>query len=270
MFLTKKSIVKIAILAFCTLLLGTACVVLTFVLEDIGLDAPALLSLGVAAYGLSILSVFWGSYAEGKGKLINLGNQLVFKELRPADFVNQYNFIRNGKDLVVAKPSFEVLQLVAVAYEVLDDPDNLFETVNTLICLAKEKKRPYANLFKASELYQYGKIEEAEALFYEAQTHKLNALDKAFVDAIMKTDRAMAMGDYKTAEVRCLEILDSKYMQNNKLALLQAHDGLGQIYEKLQDNEKAILHYQYCLVNGGETAIRKKAAKKLEELKTAV
>ncbi len=267
MFLTKKSILKISALAICNFLLGSTIIISMHLLESIGIDAPALLSLAVIAYGLCLLTALAGYYGEGKGNLINLGFKLVLKELRPADFINHYNLLRNSEDLVVAKPSIEVLQLVAIAYDALDDRENALAAADEMIAAAKDKKKPFAKLFKASYLYTYGQTEAAETLLFEAKEQKLDMMGKVLFNAIRKGDRAAAMGDYKVAEAFCLETLAHTNPRKDQLVQLETHDALGEIYEKLQDNEKAIMHYQYCVVNGGETAIRKNAAKKLEELK---
>lgn len=45
-----------------------------------------------------------------------------------------------------------------------------------------------------------------------------------------------------------------------------AHYNLGEICEKLNRNEDAVSYYQYCVINGGETAIKKSAIEKLQSL----
>ena len=267
MFLTKKSILKILVITICYFLLGSICGIAYRCLQIIGISVPFLNVLSLIVYGMCVLIILVGGYGEGKGNLINLGNKLVLKELRPADFINHYISLKNANDLMVASPSAEVLQLVVLAYNALEDRENALATIDEMIAVAKNKKKPFAKLLKASLLYDYGETEEAEALFFEAKEQKLDMLGKYLADAILKSDRAMALGDYMVAETFFLETLAHTHPKRDKLARLATNKSLGDLYLELQDNEKAIMHYQYCVVNGGETAIRKNSAKKLEELK---
>ena len=77
MFLTKKSVRKILIMAICYFILGSIAIFLWSVFNNMGINENFLLILGIIVYLLCILMIFWGRYAEGKGKLINLGNKLV-------------------------------------------------------------------------------------------------------------------------------------------------------------------------------------------------
>ena len=115
-------------------------------------------------------------------------------------------------------------------------------------------------------MFSCGRIEEAETLFNEVQQHKLDMICCGLVDAILKSDRAMAMGDYKTVEMNYLKVLERAFPKPDNLGKLVTHYGLGEVYEKLQDNNKAIFHYQYCADFGGETAIKQSAIEKLQYL----
>lgn len=133
-----------------------------------------------------------------------------------------------------------------------------------------EKKRSFANLIKVSYLFSYDIKDEAENIFNETQKLKLSFMCKALTDAILKSDRAMVMGDYKTAELYYLTMLEQAFPKLDNLGKLIAHYKLGEVYEKLQDNEKAVFYYKYCANHGGETAIRlsaKSAIERIQELK---
>ena len=108
-----------------------------------GINENFLLILGIIVYLLCILMIFWGRYAEGKGKLINLGNKLVRNELKPAEFILHYESLKNSNDLVIKKSSVEVLQLVAIAYDSLDDKENVLVTVDEMIDIADDKKKAF-------------------------------------------------------------------------------------------------------------------------------
>ena len=116
-------------------------------------------------------------------------------------------------------------------------------------------------------MFSYDKNEEAELLFNEAQRQKLDFMCQSLVDAIFKSDRAMVIGDYKTVETYNLKMLERTFPKLDNLGQLVVHYKLGEVYEKIQNKEKAVSHYQYCATYGGETAIKKSATEKLQELK---
>ncbi len=266
MFLTKKSFKKTLILTIAYFLLGNICVIFSLLFYAMGAPAEPLFVLGIIVYILCGL-VFWaGRFAEGKGKLINLGNKLVRKELRPAEFIDHYIALKNAPDLVVKKPDVDVLALVAVAYDCMNDQENVLATVEEMVAVAPEKKKAYANLWKVSYMFSYGKKDEAEKLFIETQKMKLNMMSKVLADGIMKGDRAMAMGDYQMVEINNLQLLERGFPKLDPLGKLIAHYILGEVYEKMQDPEKAVFYYQYCAAHGGETAIKNSAIERLQNL----
>lgn len=266
MLLTKKGLRKIIILAICYFILGSSCVIAGIFFANLGSDDRVLFLLGAVTYILGVLFVFLGRYVEGKGRLINLGNKLVRNELKPAQFIYAYTLLRNSDDLVICKPSVELLQLLAIAYNSLDDTEACLATVEEMIAAADEKKKIYATLIKASFLFDCGKIQEAELLFTQAQNGKLDLMSTALADAILKSDRAMAMGDYKMAEMYNVKMLAQTFPKPDNLSVLIVHYNLGEIYEKTQEVEKAISHYQYCADHGGETEIKRSATQKLQSI----
>ena len=267
MFLTKKGFRKILIMAICYCILASIAIFLWAFLNSMGIKENFLLMLGIIVYLLCVLIIFWGRYAEGKGKLVNLGNKLVRNELKPAEFIREYEALKKSSDLVTNKPSIEVLQLVAIAYDSLDDRENALVTVDEMIDIADDKKKAFSNLIKCSFLFSYGNFEDAENLFNEIQKQKLDIMCIGLVDAILKSDRAMAMGDYKTVEAYNLKLLECSFPKLDNLGKLVVHYKLGEVYEKLQDNSKAATYYQYCADFGGETAIKKSAIEKLQHIK---
>jgi len=267
MFLTKKSFRKILIMAICYLTLGVLNIALAIFFENLGIESTLLLWLGSICLVLCIFFAFWGRYAEGKGKLINLGNRLVRKELKPAEFIKEYEALKNSQDLVIKKPDFEILHLVATAYASLDDMENELATVQEMISISGEKKKNFAKLLKVACLFSYREKEAAEKLFNEICQVKLDVMSNTLAQIIHKTDRAIAFEDYKTAKEYWLKTLERKLPKLDKLGELIAHYNLGEIYEKQQDNEKAASHYRYCVNFGGETAIKLSAKEKLNSLK---
>lgn len=264
MFLTKKSFRKILVITVCYFLLSSISIVTWAIFNSMEIHEYFLLILGILAYLLCGLMAFVGRYAEGKGKLIKLGNKLVRNELKPAEFLNEYAILRNSNDLILAKPSIEVLQLVAAAYDSLDQGENALATVDEMISVASEKKKAFAKLFKVSLMFSHGQNEEAEALFNETQKQKLDIISTGFVDGILKNDRAMVMGDYKTVEMYNSSMLQQTFPRLDPLGKLVVHYRLGEVYEKLQEPDKASAYYRYCAEFGGETAIKTAAVKKLQ------
>ena len=135
-----------------------------------------------------------------------------------------------------------------------------------MISVASVKKKTFAKLIKCSFLFSYDMIDEAEAIFTETRTSKQNFICQALSDAIFKSDRAMAMGDYKTVEAHNLKTLSQTFPKLDNLSRLILHYKLGEVYDKLQSYEKAIPHYKYCIDNGGETAIKESAKSALDRL----
>lgn len=265
MFLSKKGLLKIFVVAISWFLVACFCVLSYNYLLNMGVKIKFLLILGIISYLICCISIFWGRYAEGKGILINLGNTLVRKELKPAEFIKEYETLKNSTDLVIKKPSVDVLLLVATAYDVLNDRENVLKTVDEMLAVAGKKKKAYVNLIKTSFLFSYDRKEEAESLFIETQQAKLDFMCKSLTDNILKTDRAMAMGDYKIAEAENLRLLEQTFPKLDNLGKLIVHYQLGEVYEKLNDNEKAVLHYQYCVNHGRETAIKQSAKAAIEK-----
>lgn len=266
MFLTKKGVLKIVIMAVCYFAIGSFCIVAGIILAILDANANFLFILGAVCYGFCPIIVVWGRYAEGKGKLINLGNKLVRNELKPNEFIKEYQRLKDSTELVVNKPSIEILHLVAIAYDSLGDRENCLSVVEEMVSFASDKKKTFAKLIKCSFLFSYDMTDEAETIFTEARASKQSFICQALMDAIFKSDRAMAMGDYKTVEAHNLKMLSQTFPKLDNLSRLMLHYELGEVYDKLQSYEKAIPCYKYCIDNGGETAIKESAKSALDRL----
>ena len=266
MLLTKKGLWKIIFAVICFFVTGSFCLFFGFVFVKMELDAKPLFILSALSYVNCPLVALWGLYAEGKGKYLDTGNRLLQREVRPTEFIRQYNDLKNSPELVINKPSIQLLQLVAISYDVMDDEENGLATLEEMISAANEKKKAYVMLIKVSFLYSYGRIGEADKLWCEIGTMKLNSFCRMLMDSVFKSDRAMAMGDYKTVEAYCLRVLSAVYPKHNNLSKLIHHYKLGEVYEKMQDTQRAAEHYRYCARYGSETAIRANAEAALERI----
>ena len=253
-------------MALCYFALGSFCIAGALFFANLGENSKLLFVLGAICYSLCPFIALWGRYAEGKGKLLHLGNKLLRTELKPNEFIKQYQEIRNSAELVIGKPSYEVLMLVAMAYDCLDERENCLVTADEMIAAAPDKKKTFAKLLKCSFLFSYDRIDEAEAIVSEARSSKLNFMSQALLDTIGKSDRAMAIGDYKTVEAYNLKTLSQTVPKLDPLTKLILHYKLGEVYEKQEEREKAIFYYQYAVEHAGETAIKEAAQSALERL----
>ena len=148
MFLSTKGFWKIRIMAICYFILGAFLIVIASICALIGLEYKLALILGIFMFLMIAPIICFGRYVEGKGKLINMGNKLVRNDLKPAEFINEYNTLKNSTNLMINKPSFEVLHLLAVAYESLRDYENTITIVNEMIEIAPKKKKTIRNVHK--------------------------------------------------------------------------------------------------------------------------
>ena len=269
MFLSRKRLARVLLWPICYISIGGICLWLGMRFSALGVGVGSLFTVGAIACVLGVLIIPVSYYNESKAKVINLGNKLVCHELRPAEFINVYEALRKSEDLLVNRPSIDILQLAAIAYDASGDRENSLATVDELVAVAGEKKKTYANLIKVSFLFGNGKADEAEKLFAQTQKNQLDIMCKTLSDAIMKSDRAMAMGDYKIVEAFALQRLSQSVPKLHNLGKLVTHYQLAEVYEKMQDPVKAATHYQYCVSNGGETALKASAGAALERLQCA-
>lgn len=266
MFLTRKALQKIRLLTGAYYILGALCLIVSSAFAFLCIESKFLVILGIVSLLLGVLSRTIGRYSEGKGKLINSGNKLVFQQLCPAEFIHLYEEKRNSSENVISKPDFDVLQLVATAYDALGDTEHELETLEEMLSIASEKKKSLVNLLKAAALFGIGKIEEADRLFCQMQNEKMDLITKATFDMILKSDRAMALGDYSIAEIYNKQMLIKTFPKNTPLALLYIHFSLAKIYYITERFSEAKPHCKYCVENGGETAIKLEAANMLNDL----
>lgn len=266
MFLTKQGRTKTVIMPIAFFILGIICFLFAFCSslgEFVSMMFYCLFGLSFFCF---LFFIFQGKSAEGEAKYFSKWNDLVSKKLRPLDCIKEYESLRNSPDLVVNAPTFNILSLIAVAYSSLDEREKCFATLDEMVEVAPTKKKTYAILTKASYLFSDGRRDEAEEIINEYKDKKLDFMSNALLDGIMKLDRARAMGDYQAVEIYCLRLLERSFPKLENLSKLNVHFTLGDTYEKMHDTEKAIFHYQYCVSNGGETAMRVNAKARIESL----
>lgn len=265
MLLTYKSFWKIIALCLGYFFLGSVSIALS-VVTLVNTPDLTLFWLGIVLYALCPVFFFWLRAAEGKGKPLSRAYKLMRRDLRPAAFLAEYEALKNSPNLMICRPSVDLLQAVAVAEHLLGHADRALDVVEQMIATAPKKKLNYAKMVKVSFLFDAGRAEEAEALFFELRREKLDLLTQALANAIMVGDRAKAIGDYKTYEESRLRQLGSTFPKLDNLGRLVLHFGLAEVYEKQGKLDAATEHYRYAAENGGETAIREDAAAALARL----
>ena len=266
MLLTRKGLWKCIIFTAIYFILGSIAMA-AGILSLLILFDPNLLFLGLFCYLCCPLVYFYIRYREGKAKLIRKGYDLIHRKLKPAEFIRYYQDLRYNCDLVIDRADMEVLNVLVLAYDLLDRREEALATADEAIAVAPEKKKKAAKLLKVSLLFCYGMTEEAEAQFSVLREGKLDLVCTGIVDMIMKSDRAIAMGDYKTAECYYQNQLSNAFPKPTNAVKHVDHYWLGVVYEKMQEPEKAVPHYRYCLEHGGETAIKVAAATALDRLR---
>lgn len=256
MFLSRKALEKIRFLAGAYFLLGVLCLVAFAVFQSLQAGGMVLLLLGVICFVCGFLSYMAGRYTEGKGNLINSGNKLVFHELRPGEFIRIYEEKRDYPDNVISTPDYDVLQLLVTAYDALGDPDSALEVLEQMGAIAPEKKKIHVKLLKTGLLFSIGRVDEAGLLYAEVVSSDMDMITKALLDVVMRSDRAMALGDYATSEGYYLQALRAPFPRNTPLSILYAHFALAKIYVATGRAEEAKIHLNYCIQNGGDTNIK--------------
>ena len=258
MYLTNKQRRKIRLLTGAYIAIG-AISLLAFIVFGPYNEDLTLLILGLLMLLLSPVIYKVGRYGEGQAKLINKGNKLVLGQLRPAEFLQIYEETRNNPDNVVAEPKFDVLQMVLLAYDVLGKTEEALDTLALMATVVPEKKRHLLKGLQASLLYANGKVEQAEKLYTELLNTKLDIMAAAVMNALTNADRAMARGDFATAEAYFNRTLTQAFPKPNPLGVVQTHFNLATIYLKTDRTEEAKTHLDYCIAHGGETFFQSQA-----------
>jgi len=267
-FLTKKAIVKIIVIVCIYEALGVFLLSAAFsayTSGERGIFVPFLV-IGCFLIPFGALTAAVGRYSEGKGKLLLKGRRLVLQELRPAAFITLYRETSASPNLVVAHPDPDILEMLFTAYGAAGDEQSQLAALEEMLATAPEKKRKKYLLFRSAYLYAAGRTEEAEQIYSAVTAQKLSLQEAAIADAVLKSDRAMAFGDWTTAENYIKARLAASFPPKTPYEILSFRFALAQVLLKSGRPEKAAPHLAYCAENGGETAIRSKAAALLQTL----
>ena len=260
MFLTKKSLRKIRLLVGADLLVAAFSFLSAIVFALLEMEYLTLVLIGCLCLVLAFLSYKTGHYAESKGKLIAEGNKLLTQELRPNEFIRLYEEKSTDQTNVITKPDSDVLQLLLTAYDVMGEQNRALEIAEQLLTIAPTRKLNIVKILKCSLLFNTDRTDEAENLYREVINGEMDMITKNVADILMKTDRALSLGDYTTAECYFNQSLTQKFPKPTPLSKLSAHYHLAKICYKTGRTEEAEEHRKYCIENGGETGMQREAA----------
>jgi len=266
MFITKKALRRMKIMVGIFLGIGVFFLLIAGLFACLDIEYTQVLVLAVVECLLALL-FFWASrHSEGKGQLINKGNKLVLYDLRPADFVRLYEEKRDCPDNVIAKPDFDVLHMLLLAYDALGDEARVLDTLEQMDAIAPIERKNYVKVLKSSTLFEQGKIEAAQVLYDEVLHGKMDFVTKTAMDSLTKCVRAIAIGEYDTAENYLTENLAVKSPKGTPLSVLVKKFHLAKIYCMTQQTDKAKIYLNYCIENGGETGIKAEAKNMYDQL----
>ncbi len=265
MFLTRKALKKIKLLVGVYCGLGAFCLIMSIVFVCLNMEIKFLIILGVLALFLGFVFNKFGRYAEGKGKLLNLGNKLVLHQLRPAEFVRLYEQARDCPDNVVSLPDFDVLKMLATAYDAMGEVDLMLEVLEQMLTISDGSRQAQAKLLKSSVLFDMGKIEEAEKLYSEVLNSKMGVITKSMLDDVMQMERAIALEDFTTAEAKLKTSIANPRYSKIPLSALYLHMDLGRVYCKTNHLVEAKECFEYCIENSGETSVKASAENMMRE-----
>lgn len=152
-----------------------------------GINSKFLFVLGTIVYIINVIVVFWGRYDEGKGIWINRANKLIRQDLRPAEFLKEYDELTSENNLVVCKPSFEILSMVATAYSSLCDEEKCLMTAEKMISrFPKEKSSCLPNSIWRLFCTPMGKRKKRNTSFLRFKRKKCPWLAAFFVKLFSK------------------------------------------------------------------------------------
>ncbi len=266
MFLTKKALFKIWFMTITYAVFGVIWFLMPIVHTALRPDSVKYVIFGSICLLLALLFYKWGRIAEGKGKLLRKGRKLIYFEMRPAEFIRLYEEARDCPSNVVSEPDFDVLTMLAAAYDALDDEEHELEILEQMSRIEFKNKATHVKILKASVLFDKGRKEEAEEIYDQVLQDEKNPLITAMFESVTKCDRALAMGDYAVAEEYCKQQLIRSFPKPTPYGDVVNHFKLAEIYCKTNRSDEAKQHLNYCIKNGKELPIVNKAREMLEKL----
>ena len=260
MFLSRSSLIKTVFIASFLLLTAVVLFVIAFFIYKGDMDPAPTVTAGVITMCLSALAVFAGIYADGVSKPFAEGTRLVRKDLQPKKFIEIYKEKTEGEGYVIARPRFDMLELLYTAYDLTGDKSGRAFAIEEMKAKMKPKYKGRIAVYAADEQYRQGNIEEGDRLLAYAEKHDGSSTVAAMAEAVRQTSKAAAEGDTETEESYYKGLLSAAgIFKADNAASLFAHYRLYHICKDSGRDKEAAEHLTYCAENGGSTAIRKAA-----------
>lgn len=260
MFLSRSSLIKTVLISSALLLIGAAFFAVAHFVGKGDMNPAPSVTVGIIMFCLSLLNAFAGIYADGVSKPFAEGTRLVRKDLQPKKYIETYKEKSEGDGYVIARPRFDMLELLYTAYDLLDDRRGRAAVIAQMKTKMKPSYKGRIAVYAADEEYRAGNIEEGDRLLAYAEKHDASSTVSAMADAVRKTSRAAKTGDTEAEEKYYIGLLSASgiFKADNAAALL-AHRRLYHICKASGRDGDAKEHLTYCAEHGGSTAIRREA-----------
>lgn len=260
MFLTRTALLKTILISSFFLLIGIVLFVIAFFIKKGDIDPAPTVTAGIIAACVSLLSAFIGIYGDGVSKPFAEGTRIVRKDLQPKKFIEMYKEKSEDGVCAVARPRFDMLELLYTAYDLTGDKHGRAFVIEEMKAKMKPSYKGKIAVYAADEAYREGNIKEGDRLLAYAEKHDNSSTVSAMADAIRKTSRAAAEGDTEAEEGYYNGLLSaSGIFKADNAASLIAHWRLYQICKNTGRDKEAKEHLTYCAEHGGHTAVRKAA-----------
>lgn len=267
MFLTRKDIILIRLVSSSYFILAASSLISAYTSFKAGESFVLYIVFAVLWLFPGTLHPYTGRYNRGCAKYVNMGNKLVNKELRPADFIKAIDEKIEDRSTIVLKPHPRVLALLIAAHNLLGDNESALKYAERIATAKTKQQIISAKLLKASVLYASGKTDVAENLFHEIESINPRGIIKTNFNELRCIDRAMVSEDYALAEDYIRKKLAKPSLIPNSMILIY-HWNLYCICVKTDRENEAAIHLKYCAEHGGETAIKQKAKEMLDKLQS--
>lgn len=260
MFLSRSSLIKTILTASLFFTIAVVLFVVAYLVKKGDLDPSPSLTMGIVMTCLAVISVFIGVYSDGVSKPFVDGARLVRKDLQPKKYIDMYKEKSGDEGYVIARPSFDMLELLYTAYDLTEDKRGRDAVIVEMKAKMKPAYKGKVAVYAADKEYRAGNIEEGDRLLSYAEKHDDSSTVAAMADAVRKTSRAEATGDTASEEIYYKGMLSANgiFKADNAAALL-AHWRLYNICKNSGRENEAKKHLTFCADHGGSTTIRREA-----------
>ena len=260
MFLSRSSLIKTVLFSALLLLIGTVFFIAAYFIGKGDVDPVPSVTVGVILTCLAAVSAFTGIYADSISKPFSEGTRLVKKDLQPKKYIEIFKEKSEGEGYVVARPRFDMLELLYNAYDLLDDKHGRAAVIAAMKEQMKPSYKGKIAVYAADEEYRAGNAEEGDRLLSYAENHDSSSTVSAMADAVRKTSKAAYEKDTETQEKYYTGLLSaSGIFKADNASTLVSHWHLYNICKDTGRDEEAQEHLSYCVKHGGATAISRKA-----------